>query len=273
MKRFFIYITTVMLLIMCLPLSICAEGNYDSINIDPQERQTVQTSDDDTVIKLYSGIFIKVFSEKKEINTIISGQNILEEIYMLKTDDVIKYKHFYNDTLVEITQTHHLSGWNQFSTYAISPDNVFDSSVTVNNIYCLSGESSHDGVYIYYVTDKGDYVLYKEYLSSDKEYLFPINDFYDFAKIVYDDRVQNKDMEGSGTPIEELLDLKTYEFDSNAYDTNSKATGSDSNASEIGDIGAYKKSNTVIIVTIIASVIVIGCGAFLAVMLRKKHKV
>lgn len=104
-----------------------------------------------------------------------------------------------------------ISDWSDFYKYAVSQNKVFGSFVKVNAVYCLDGEPSHDGVYIYYDTDDGQYVLYKSHLSAEKTYLFPISDFYEFSEEVNNERRAKKDLIiGFPSSIEELCDVEDY---------------------------------------------------------------
>ena len=96
--------------------------------------------------------------------------------------------------------------WSGFYTYTQSPELVFDFSVKINKIYCLHGFEDNDNAYIYYETDHGEYILFKEYPKAKDTYLFPLDDFYEFAKLydIYgDDTYKKLDMESyliSDTP-------------------------------------------------------------------------
>jgi hypothetical protein len=157
-------------------------------------------------------MFMYAFAEKQTIEEIVSGNCVLSQNIMVMTDSVIKYKVERNERIVTLRQT---TDWSKLYKYAVKPSRILSNispKLEVKNVYCLDGEPSHDGVYIYYSTDKGDYIYYKEYLIAEKEYLFPLNDFYEFASIVQEERNLNKDRDGGGRSIDELYDLGKYEI-------------------------------------------------------------
>ena len=211
-----IYTALCTIVLTLFTILVSAEDNYDSVNIDSEELSLMKDSSDDTVVKLYGGMFMPDFAEKKKIEDIINDDTSIDYMVISK-DGNITYKNYRNGKINIINPANGISDWSEFYKYAISPEKVFGYSTEIYNIYCLDGEPSHDGVYIYYFTDKGEYVLYKEYLSADKEYLIPIADFYDISKAVHEERLKFKFSEGGGLPIDELLDMKPYIFRDNTY--------------------------------------------------------
>lgn len=199
---FFIFIT----LIMSLVLPVFAHST-DSLYIETDEISRLNVNEKDTIIKLFCGSFMKSFSLKNNIADIVSDDNVLYMV--IKDSKEIKY---YKDRDGEFNRIIYgfIPDWSEFYEYAFSPNTVFDSDVNVEQVYCLSGEASHDGVYIYYVTNKGEYVLFKEYLAADEMYLFPIEDFYLFSAAVYENRVLFKDADGGGAALHELFELDAY---------------------------------------------------------------
>ena len=212
----FIYVICTIVFITFFTVSVSAEDNYDSVNIDPEELSLMKDSSDDTVVKLYGGMFMPDFAEKKNIEEIINDDTSIDYMVISKNGN-ITYKNYRNGKINIINPANGISDWSEFYKYAISPEKVFGYATEIYNVYCLDGESSHDGVYIYYFTDKGEYVLYKEYLSADEEYLIPIADFYNISKVIHEERLKFKFSEGGGRPIDELLDMKSYVFRDNTY--------------------------------------------------------
>ena len=205
-------------LILLLITAICvtffivpvAADSTDSLHLTAEEESQLDLTSDDMVVKLFCGSFMKDFSAQEDITNIVEESEIMYLI--VKSSGEIVYKNYHDGNIVELNPLNRISDWSDFYTYAISSNTVFDSSVKVNKVYCLNGESSHDGVYIYYDTDEGEYILFKEYLSADESYLFPISDFYEFSAAVYNDRLLHKDADGGGAAIDELFDVENYLF-------------------------------------------------------------
>lgn len=212
MKRFCAGMLMICLSLSIYSVSIVAMETEDSIRISSDEMQVVQNTSQDIIVKLYGGYFMDDFNEEKRIGDIINNDDLHILYMIIGRRGHISYKHNYHGEIVKISSSMLRSDWTDFHQYAISTGMVFDNSFEVNQVYCLNGEPSHDGVYIYYSTNKGDYVLFKEYLDSDEEYLFPLEDFYRFAKVVYEDRYLNRYKDGGGRPVNELFDMNQYTF-------------------------------------------------------------
>ena len=146
-----------------------------------------------------------------------------------------------------------VSDWSEFYKYAVYPERVFGAFTEVYNVYCLNGNASHDGVYIYYVTDKGDYVLYKEFLSSSEQFLFPVEDFYVYAKDVWELRFSPDGVDGGGMPelSEDILN----------YRDNYKFVSRDN----------YKFTDYTIIYYIVIAVVLVG-GVSAGIVILKKRR-
>jgi hypothetical protein len=191
-----------------------AVNSNDSLEINSDEAAKFKNDSSDTVIKIYNGSFMHGFADKVTIDKLISSDYVLEPFYMVisKTEGRV-CKAERNGAIISVN----MSDWNKLYKTTISPQKVLQtvsSEITVKNTYCLDGEPSHDGVYLYFVTDKGDYVYYKEYVSAENEYLFPVEKFYDFAKAVYTERQEYNKIGTAGgiPPIEEIFDLKAYKI-------------------------------------------------------------
>ena len=210
LQRILCFFVALLILLSC---TVVASGavDYDSVNIPPDEFSSVQESKKDIVVKLYNSSYMKGFSQGKSVEEMISTS--LQTVYMVIEQPFknnITYKAYYKDG--KLYDLAFPTDWSEFYIYAISTDLVFDSSIKVNKVYCLDGEPSHNGVYIYYETNKGDYVLFKEYLTAEDTYLFPIEDFRDFAKAVCEENERNKGADGGEKNINEIYDLDSYVF-------------------------------------------------------------
>lgn len=209
MKRLLILLLATIICVTSSIVPVAAEVT-DSLNLSAEEKTQLNLFSDETVVKLFGGMFMGDFSEKKDIASIVSESQIM---YLTqKRFGKIVYKKYYEGEMVELNPATGISDWSDFYKYAVYPNKVFDSSVTVKKVYCLNGEASRDGVYIYYDTDQGEYILYKEYLSADETYLFPLSTFYEFAETVYSERLLYKDYDGGRPEIDNLFDMENYLF-------------------------------------------------------------
>ena len=82
-----------------------------------------------------------------------------------------------NETLEsgQIAYPYNYHSWNIFYQYVMKPELLFGTEVQVYAVYCIVGGSVHDGDSVYYVTDRGDYVLHKLLPYFEEVYLVPVD--------------------------------------------------------------------------------------------------
>lgn len=180
MKRLF---TLILVFVICatifiIPTSAETYDLYDSRYLTEEEKVQLDISNDDEVIKLYSGLFLHRFARREDIMSMI--ETSLNSRYMIVTDSEYMGLYKINEGKGDMI----VGGlvWRGFYTYTKYLNLVFDSSVKVNKIYCFSGLVNGDGAYIYYETDHGEYILYAKWETSEEAYLFPLSDFCEYAK-------------------------------------------------------------------------------------------
>ena len=209
MKRLLILLLISIMSVTFFVLPVVA-NSADSLHLSAKEEAQLNLSSDDIVVKLFSGMFMSDFSKQEDIATMASKSNSTY-LVVKRFGEPIYFKDHYGE-IVKLNPATKIPDWSDFYKYAVYENSVFDSSVKINAVYCLNGEPSHDGVYIYYETDHGEYVLYKEFLAADETYLFPISDFYKFSKAVCDMRELYKYHDGGGVEIDEVFNVEDYLF-------------------------------------------------------------
>lgn len=192
-----------LLLVICVCLIICLiisltpvslAKDYDSLHMSENEVSMLHLPDDYVVVKLYSGSYMSKFAAQESIETILQRTTPL---YMVISSDAeITYYVIREGESSKIT-TGKISDWSQFYKYALSPEKIFGKRKKVYNVYCLEGEHSYNGVYILFETSKGTYVLYKQFLLADEMYIFPIDEFYQYAAMVQAEREAHTSEEAS----------------------------------------------------------------------------
>ena len=232
-----------------LPVFASAE---DSIRIPAEMKLLLdeKVGSYDYALKLYGGSFMKQFASGDSIASIIDKTEPGFEKYIVTSRRGIEYYKICDGVLEKLDRSTGLPDWSDYYKYAISPEKVLNPSVKVTAVYCLDGEPSRDGVYIYYQTDDRDYVLYKAYLKSEDMYLFPADVFASFAQDVQNNRELHKDEDGAARSLEEIFSqeqLKTYKVIPNG-------------------------SRTALVVSIIATAAVIAAGTVLAFTVRAKKQ-
>lgn len=189
---------------------IYASTKYDSLCLSEEEKEPIEEMAEDEIahiVKLYNGGYMYYFANEYSLDNLLD--EALQTYYLVVPKESLAYYMIYTDDGLEYF---YASDWLDFYQYAVSPELVFDSSVEVLNVYCLDGEPSWDGVYIYYVTSEGDYVLYKEYLSAESTFIFPLEDFCQYAEKVWAERSRYEDSFGIGVTIQEF-NLEPYVFE------------------------------------------------------------
>ena len=182
----------------------------DSLQITDEEYEKFSRYENNTLIKLYNGTFMSGFAERLSIEELIDTPYCIEVYYMVVNNDIENDFLYVHERNGKITAFNPMSPWELVYKNIVEANDLLSKqsiNATVKNIYCLNGEPSHDGVYIYYVTDRGDYVYYKDDFSDEKEYLFPVKDFYTFADAVNKNRTENGTgirAEGKEISIEEI---------------------------------------------------------------------
>ena len=180
----------------------------DSIHLESEERSLLNASPEDTVVKVYSNDIIRNFESRKDIADILADSEIM---YMIVKDSgYISYYNFYKGQLTELWKETGVPDWSEFYTYAVFPSLVFESTIKVEQVYCLNGMSPWD-VAIYYATDHGNYILYKKHLKVPETYLFPLNEFCLYAGSVV--RSKGDGYSDSGVSNDESFDLEPYLFE------------------------------------------------------------
>ncbi len=180
----------------------------DSLQIPAEELNFIEPEGEPLTIKLYCNSYIPLFSQQMDIEDAIVHQYTRIK-YMLFYGTQAIYKQKGTDGKIHVI-AYGTTDWSKFVKYAISPELIFDSSFTITAIYCLDGMNGYDGFYIYYKTNKGDFVLYKQYLEAEKTYLFPLEQFYELTQAMEEDRLPHRYEDGYIVDIEKVYNSASY---------------------------------------------------------------
>ena len=247
------------LFIVAIVLSVCSMPAFsviereDSLTFETQVFEILDGAKQGNTIKIYNGHFIQYFAEDVPIHEIIQDENLLKPYYVVK-NGLQTAEYFY----IEDNQANRITinppSLDKTLEYVTSPNKVLKAlseKVSIQNIYYLNSESSYSGIYIYYVTDKGDYIYYQDAANDDAGYLFALTDFCNVAKEAY------AIIKGENT--------------GNLYEL---PTGGPTLLSDIVDISEYQitpETPTVFYVCI-AVTLVIATGVVTVLLLQKKRK-
>lgn len=181
-----IMMTVLSLLVSTLP--VFGETLEDSLHDPDMER--VKDHSDDTVIVLYCGSLSYCLEKNMTVYEFLDAvPNILySKRYMVifgeGEDRQITYKRILQSSDEVRYESsgmgdYPLDDWSSLVDYVLHPETLFDDSVAVQEIYCV--DEAPNACQIYYVTDQGDFVLFKTESTAEASYLFPLAEYLVFS--------------------------------------------------------------------------------------------
>ena len=238
-----IYLSLALSIVLVFAIASCGVGQYppsetnpaetignedgigDSMHISEEILSKVRRSDEDLVYRIYSGCYMDGFAKHLSIDSLLCDDDYtLETLYAVYSKG-LHIKRIRDGEVNRLDLGSYGKSAKDFHSVVITNTEIlFSNSVVtqdlgeieVREVYCLSGTSCNDGEYIYFVTDKGDYVYFTTYYSSKQEYLFPVEEFYEFAERVYRYCRWHQSMV-EAVDIENLYDLSEYRVEPTMY--------------------------------------------------------
>lgn len=224
MKKFSI-IGIIIALVLSMSMAVLATeevldsvGRSDSLKVSAEIKQKLGIEVSENVVKIYNISIHTAFASVQSIDELLEKEGlVLSEYYAIKSiDGMLKYRSIVENNPVDLSDVQ----TNQKAMKAFQDNTVISkisSDIKVYEIYYLSGETSYSGTAIYYKTNKGDFVYYIHYAIGGSEYLFPITDFCEYQKTIYNERAKYADLDG-GVDISQLWDLSKYDIHSTNFD-------------------------------------------------------
>lgn len=180
------------------------------------------------IVKVYSGSFLSGFANEATLSSLLNDGYIEEVQYALWNMKNRQYDIcYYGFSVTEkefkkmpLTRNREMD--ERWFECAFSYEDIFDSTLATADLdqlevtekYFFNAGYKTEGVFVYYVTNYGDYIYYlPNPHMTDKAYLLPYEKFCDLAKIIY----QNFDSSrgyGGRENIEDLYDLSEYKVGS-----------------------------------------------------------
>ena len=246
MKKIAILLCTIILTlsVMCINISATSSGSviYDSVNIPDNELAAVKDNETDIVIKIYNGFYLHGFAQRATIEELLSDKYVLEEEYMVfeiseSSITNIKYKAIRDGVVRRLMfGTQFIEMFEEvIYEYALSYDSLFSSvkatkllqDLSVSEIYVLDGATSCQALYIYFVTNHGDYVYYSPAPNPKQQYLIPLDLLCDLAETM--SKNINPDEDGDIGEIEDLMDLSNYKVGNTSQEQSDQLNNSTEN--------------------------------------------
>ena len=167
MKKYVCFITICLFILFSFSI-FANEGIEDSLSFSDSVYQTIENANKDNTIKIFNGTFMHLFGQRKGIEEIISDENLLEPYYAVK-GRFSSAEYYYIREGASCKISIHPPELDSTLSYVLNPSlilNKVSPFLSAQHIYYLNGDASHDGIYIYYQTEKGDYVYYQEFASD-----------------------------------------------------------------------------------------------------------
>lgn len=202
--------------LLCINISASIMGN-DSLHITKLETRMLEAQDK-AVIKIYhdqySGRSDKEINFEKIIYDDYSYyivSQLLEsesfEAFKFAQGEKEKYKliEYYPDKAIQYIRQNCTKGSEIIRSLGIN--------ASVEEVYCFDAGDYNLGLYLYYVTDKGDFVTFRRDKYKEKAYVMPVEEFNKLSAAYYNE-LEKLPKDTYGDSIDDLTafyDLKKYE--------------------------------------------------------------
>lgn len=222
MKKIILCICVLSLVLGIPSVAYAAVMDENAITISDEARELLGVRDDGLVFEVYTNLSLISFSFGAHIDDFT---DLGLPAYCVTVDSTgsVSYKEIKNG----IANSANPKSDSYLAFAKILEDNerildVLGKDIEVKRIYCIDDTFSPNGIYVYYVTDIGDYVYYRRDISKQAaEYLLPINDFNRMAKSTWNYCVARnflrkifpgQELETGGHPITKAFNLKPYDL-------------------------------------------------------------
>lgn len=158
-----------------VPSSSVVEQPFSAstVNLTDEEIAYLKNTDEDEILRIYTRDPFKL-GEGKDLHEFLEN---CQQYFAVKTGGIIEYKCMHGDEKCWLCEKWIEPRIEPLYNYMLYPERVFGKYVKVYEVYCIDGIMSSHGEAIIYITNKGDYVLYRERqqsFSSEKR-LFMMN--------------------------------------------------------------------------------------------------
>ena len=190
-----------------LALPLYGGEEYDAFHVDEEHALEYKFKPDDSAVMIYSGMYFTEFARGTEVYDIIKNSSD-DVAYLVTSDNLIQIR-YKAEGEVKTAPISCLARacLSQICVMAKSHGRIFDSDTEVINTYIF-----HEmwGFSIYFVTNKGDFVLYKDSIVTEEIYLLPENVYRECAGSMVDFM---KSTEGGSCPgYTYFADLTEYQI-------------------------------------------------------------
>lgn len=225
MKKVITLFTVLVLVIsmLCFPIHATDDLNpMDSRYLSPQILEKFDLDETELLVKCYASVITWDFNDYTNIDEILA--NAFGVVYLQKkfSDPVLYASEFdKNGEWIEGIPTG-VNGVNfyQQTLHELQTGEAIktiSADITVQSLYYLWGENNRMGTAIYYETNMGDYVYYRQHGVG--ELLFPAEAFFEYQKAICETMFAYPDA-NSGSEIGNPWDLSVYDYRSPDFNPN-----------------------------------------------------
>ena len=180
---------------------------YDAFHIDEEKALEYKFKPEDVAVMIYSGIYFTEFANGVDVYDIVNS-NIQDVAYLVTSDNLIQIR-YKNEGEVKTAPISCLARacLSQACVMAKNYGRIFDSEIEVINTFIF-----HEmwGLSFYFVTNKGNFVMYKDSIVTEEIYLMPESVYRECARGMVDFM---KSTEGGTCPGQSFFtDLSEYQI-------------------------------------------------------------
>ena len=215
------------LVVILLPITVTyaeeAVETEDSANVSDVYRRLLGVSEEATVIRMYNTHVIGGFSDFDTIEAVLANSKMQIIYYVVMPDGTVKEltvsEGIVYETNASVVRSQAMEVYKNGSVL-----DLIGEEVTVQNVYYLTGESSHSGTAIYYRTDKGDFVYYIQ--TNLGECFFPVETFNQLMDQIVEEQSKNGNS-NIGMGIIGEWDVSSFQIGSPTFNLNAQLPGTD----------------------------------------------
>lgn len=177
----------------------------DSRHISPEISDEIDLEDTDFIIKCYVSYISHDFASYLSIDEILDKGYVRYIQRKLSDSQLHIYMTDGNGEYVEVDSSYDLFYSQTFDELQTGEAiKAVSSDIVIQSVYYLWGENTHSGTAIYYKTNLGDYVYYRQHWLGEK--LFPAEVFFAYHR--------RNSIDGRAN---EVFDLSVYDYRSPSF--------------------------------------------------------
>lgn len=187
MKKHIAIIAVVMIMITIFSGTGAYAAESGNNTVVTQNIHDILGSDPNNTFEIYNGGFIYCFANNYSIEEMLADNIVISSYFVVFTGNKHVVYSITNNTANKEERMNKAADF-FYEGYSDTVKDLLASEydATINNIFFLSGAESTGHLYVYYQTDNGNYVLFRENMDDTESYLVPEEEFCSFSKDIWD---------------------------------------------------------------------------------------